>query len=313
MNSTDITPVFILSLPRSGSTLLQKILATHENISTSSEGWVLIPNLYALKSNGIIAEYRHQALNGGYDNLFHHLPDGKTSYYSAVRNFAHSIYEKICDENDKLFVDKTPRYHLICDYITKAFPNAKYIVLWRNPLSVVCSMIKTFSNNEWAVPGFYVDIYNGIENLNTILDNRNIDSIDIRYEDIILRTEETIKQLSSFLGIPPNRFDISEYEKVSLKGDDDKISGINKYDDLSTEPIVKWKKVINNPLRKLWCKKYVRWLGCGRLDDMGYNHDNLLAELNEVQTSSKGLFADSVSFVKSYMVYKMRRSFFIKS
>jgi len=311
MDSTDITPVFILSLPRSGSTLLQKILATHENISTSSEGWVLIPNLYALKSNGIIAEYRHQALNSGYRNLFHHLPDGKNGYYSAVNNFSHGIYKEICDKNDDFFVDKTPRYHLICDHIAKTFPNAKYIVLWRNPLSVVCSMIKTFSNNEWAVPGFYVDLYNGTENLKTILDNCKIDSVDIRYEDIILETEKVVKQLSNFLGIKPNSLAISEYETVSLEGDNDNISGINKYDKLSTEPVFKWKKFINNPLRKLWCKKYVKWLGPERLNDMGYNHDNLLEKLNEVQISSKGLLTDSVYFAKSYMGYKLRHSLFI--
>lgn len=42
MNKT-IVPIFIISLPRSGSTLLQNILSNNSEISTTSEPWILIP------------------------------------------------------------------------------------------------------------------------------------------------------------------------------------------------------------------------------------------------------------------------------
>src|SRR5919107_2181016 len=41
------TPLFLLSLPRSGSTLAQRILAAHGGIATTSEPWILLPYLYA--------------------------------------------------------------------------------------------------------------------------------------------------------------------------------------------------------------------------------------------------------------------------
>jgi hypothetical protein len=41
------TPLFLLSLPRSGSTLAQRILAAHAGIATTSEPWILLPYLYA--------------------------------------------------------------------------------------------------------------------------------------------------------------------------------------------------------------------------------------------------------------------------
>jgi hypothetical protein len=41
------TAIFLLSLPRSGSTLAQRILAAHEGIATTSEPWILLPYGYA--------------------------------------------------------------------------------------------------------------------------------------------------------------------------------------------------------------------------------------------------------------------------
>jgi hypothetical protein len=41
------TPIFLLLLPCSGSTLAQRILAAHEGIATTSEPWILLPYLYA--------------------------------------------------------------------------------------------------------------------------------------------------------------------------------------------------------------------------------------------------------------------------
>ena len=53
------SPVFLFSLPRSGSTLLQRMLLGHEQIASISEGWVLLPLIYAMKKKGVVAEYSH--------------------------------------------------------------------------------------------------------------------------------------------------------------------------------------------------------------------------------------------------------------
>ena len=55
-----ITPIFIFSLPRSGSTLLQKIIASSNEVSTSSEPWILLPLLYSQKEEGTLSEYSHK-------------------------------------------------------------------------------------------------------------------------------------------------------------------------------------------------------------------------------------------------------------
>ncbi|MBA3701438.1 MAG: sulfotransferase [Rubrobacteraceae bacterium] len=44
------TPLFLLSLPRSGSTLAQRFLAAHDAIATASEPWILLPYFYTLRA-----------------------------------------------------------------------------------------------------------------------------------------------------------------------------------------------------------------------------------------------------------------------
>jgi hypothetical protein len=52
--------VFIISLPRSGSTLLQRILATRADFVTLSESWLLLPQIGLLFDEGIYAEYNQK-------------------------------------------------------------------------------------------------------------------------------------------------------------------------------------------------------------------------------------------------------------
>ena len=49
--------IFIISQPRSGSTLLQRILAGHPEIQTSAETWLLLHPTYAFRTSGIDTDY----------------------------------------------------------------------------------------------------------------------------------------------------------------------------------------------------------------------------------------------------------------
>ena len=82
-----VTPIFIFSLPRSGSTLLQRLIGADTNVSYASEPWILLPFFYALKDTGASAEYNHQVMTQG------------------VRHFAESINSNGC----LLYTSPSPR------------------------------------------------------------------------------------------------------------------------------------------------------------------------------------------------------------
>ena len=61
-------------------------------------------------------------------------------------------------------------------------------------------------------------------------------------------------------------------------------TGVKRYNTLSTEPLEKWKRTLAGPERKRWCRHYLRWIGEEHLTLMGYNLEELLAELDSVPT-----------------------------
>ena len=67
-------PLFLLCLPRSGSTLVQRVLASHAEIATVSEPWLLLPLLYSIREHGIRAEYWHQTAAQAIADFIEELP-----------------------------------------------------------------------------------------------------------------------------------------------------------------------------------------------------------------------------------------------
>ncbi|MGH3139020.1 MAG: sulfotransferase, partial [Gaiellales bacterium] len=87
-----VRPVFVFSLPRSGSTLLQRMVATHPEIATASEPWILLPQLYALRETGIVAEYGHRTAARAIADFGDSLPGGRDDYLDEVRRSALALY-----------------------------------------------------------------------------------------------------------------------------------------------------------------------------------------------------------------------------
>ncbi|MBK7454917.1 MAG: sulfotransferase [Anaerolineales bacterium] len=90
-----IQPIFILSLPRTGSTLLQRLLSSHAAISTTPEPWLLLPFLHPLASDGAGAEYSYSTLRLAQQEMFKLLPNGQADYFEAVQKAALHIYGQL--------------------------------------------------------------------------------------------------------------------------------------------------------------------------------------------------------------------------
>ena len=158
-------PIFLMSLPRSGSTLIQRLLASHQDVATVSEPWILLPYLYTLKSHGVYAEYDQRLLITAIKDFCREMPNGKADYLAEMRSYVLRLYETAAGGPYQYFLDKTPRYHLVADKIFELFPDAKYIFLWRNPLAVVASIAQSFSGAKWSLHRNKVDLFTGLENL----------------------------------------------------------------------------------------------------------------------------------------------------
>jgi hypothetical protein len=286
------TPLFLLSLPRSGSTLAQRILAAHEAIATASEPWILLPYLYTLRERGAYAEYSHRVLVRAVEDFCKVLPHGRDDYVAEIRELALRLYCKASPDGTRYFLDKTPRYHLVSDEIIAAFPDGRYLVLWRNPLAVVASLIETWAGGKWNLYRFKVDLFDGIENLIQTYERHEEKLHAVRYEALITQPEETWGNVFRYLGLPFDSSILALFGNVELTGRWGDHTGTERYAAVSSEPLERWKRVLNNPVRKAWCRRYLRWIGRERLAVMGYDLDVLIAELDALPTSYRRIASD---------------------
>ena len=286
------TPLFLLSLPRSGSTLAQRILAAHEAIATASEPWILLPYLYTLRERGAYAEYSHRVLVRAVEDFCKVLPHGRDDYVAEIRELALRLYCKASPDGTRYFLDKTPRYHLVSDEIIAAFPDGRYLLLWRNPLAVVASLIETWAGGKWNLYRFKVDLFDGIENLIQTYERHEEKLHAVRYEALITQPEETWGNVFRYLGLPFDSSILALFGNVELTGRWGDHTGTERYAAVSSEPLERWKRVLNNPVRKAWCRRYLRWIGRERLAVMGYDLDVLIAELDALPTSYRRIASD---------------------
>lgn len=288
-----LVPVFVFSLPRSGSTLLQRILATHPAVATASEPWILLPFLYARRDHGVYAEYNHRKAIQAIEDFSSGLPGGAAAYLDAVRELALKLYREHAGPDARYFVDKTPRYHVVAPDIVRTFDEARFIFLWRNPLSIVSSMIEVWGKGRWNAYEFAFDLFEGLEGLIEAQRIAGDRAISFRYGDLVSESADTRARIFAHLGLQIDDARPEEQQSVPLSGRMGDHAGVQAYSELSREPQLKWKRTLASPLRKLWCGRYLRWIGRERLAAMGFDLDTLLLDLRNAPTSWRTVPSDA--------------------
>lgn len=306
--SEAITPIFLFSMPRSGSTLTQRILGADPTIATASEPHLLLPYVYAMRDRGIYAEYEQHQVKGAIEDFCALLPRKQEDYLFELGNFVSRLYALASPPGKRYFLDKTPRYHLIADEIFRMFETGKFIFLWRNPLAIVASLME-MQAGKWNLYRSKIDLFDGLQNLIAVYEARGAQACAIRYEDLIAQPETSCRKIYDYLGLPFNANALSEFAKVALKGryGDTAVAG-KKYEFISSEPLEKWKATLAGPLRITWCRRYLNWIGRERLAVMGYDLDQLMEELNSISSKYDRVASDAVRVAMGvvYCVFEPR-------
>ncbi len=213
---------FVLSSPRSGSTLLQRMLDQHPDIESPEELHLLHYDTYAQRNEALNQpETRH--LLGGTARLRAKIngislddSNQREIDYIAREEPILNFFTEIEDGFSKAYlVDKTPSYAYskqTLERISAQFPEARFIYLGRHPSAVLKSLID--SQLQEIIP--FARRYEGdsttIPEMIWALCHQNIQSIlpgidDARlhyvsYEDLVTSPEQTMGALLSFLQLP---------------------------------------------------------------------------------------------------------------
>ena len=298
-------PIFLLSLPRSGSTLLQRILACHQEIATTAEPWVLLPWISPATTLVGAAEYDYHNMRAAVEDFMSHLSGGRSTYLDGVRAAASRLYQDIGGECT-YFLDKTPRYHLIVDEIVETFPEARIILLWRNPLAVAASMMETWSQGKWNLHRFEIDLYQGIDNLLRAREKHGVRIFEIRFEDLVSDPEPRFHDILGYLGLEANPKIINDFSRIDVSGRMGDPTGVKNYKTLNKQAADKWTTSFSNPIRKQWARRYLEWLGEKRLHTMGYDLRSLRMTVDHIPTTFQHMTSDMARLL--YLpVYRLLR------
>ena len=277
------SPVFIFSLPRSGSTMLQRVLMSHCDIASSAEPWILLHLIYSLNQNGMIAEYAHDVSSEAIQSFIESLPNNKSDYFNELGNLATNLYNLHCKNNEVYFLDKTPRYHLIIPEIEKMFPTAKFIFLFRNPVQVLSSIIQTWGNGLlYNLHKSESDLKDGPANLSKGYELLKAKSIAIQYEEYVSNPEYYNRKLCDYLDISYDHNMHHNFIYQNTRGRMGDPSGILEYDQIKTDSLNKWKDVFNTPFRKKIVYDYINSIGSDLLLTQGYDKKSILADINSL-------------------------------
>lgn len=197
--------IFVLSMPRSGSTLLRVLLG---NI----EGCVSLPETFFFV---FCTNHKHLDISNKSDRevfinnwidyyttkrIINNLEELKAKLFSDVINLKDvldiTVLQYIKENNIKdvkYIIEKSPPHIFFQDDIKSLFPSSKAIYLLRDPRSVAGSML----NKPWSTHNIY-----GIARSwrkSTRLLNKIKPNVVVRYEDLVNRDELTYRNVADFL------------------------------------------------------------------------------------------------------------------
>lgn len=307
------SPIFIFSLPRAGSTLLQRILMSHNDIASIAEPWLILPQIYALKKQGSISEYSSYTANQGISDFIMNLPEKEVDYRNSLRDFILELYAKQCKNNELFFLDKTPRYYLIIDEIVELFPDAKFIFLFRNPLHVYASIVNTWGNKRFnKLFSTYDDIIFGTPKLSKAYIKHQDKSLSLKYEDLILNSDIELKKLFNYLGLEYKKQVLNKFSQQNTKGDLGDPTGTKIYSKISTEGLNKWETTFNSIIRKRFAIRLINKLNDKDLSVQGYSKLRIKKNVRALRGGNNFLlFRDLVDYCISYIIRKFKLYLFI--
>lgn len=278
--------IFIISQPRAGSTLLQRILTGDDRVHTTAEPWILLHQLYALRSTGHSAEYNVSLAYVATQEFCNNLPEGGEAYYHGIRQLACYLYNQAIESSPgkSIFVDKTPRYYHIIPELFHLFPEAKYLILFRNPLAVLSSILNQLVKDHYILLGRYQhDLLIAPEKLVDGVTLLGDQCRVVHYESLVTQPDAVLRSLCDFLNL--NFADeMLEYGQREIpQGQMGDSSNINHYSSVTTTSLHKWLDMGKNRQTRHFAEEYLVKLGEELILKMGYESTSLREQLAQIK------------------------------
>jgi tetratricopeptide (TPR) repeat protein len=188
----DSMPIFVLGMPRSGSTLVEQMLAAHAEVATAGE-----------------VNYLKQAVQG-------HLIGDRQTFANAIPGWtAGTLSACAGDYLDRLrahaagrsrVVDKMPGNFAFIGLIAAMLPGAKIVHTVREPMATIWSNYSThfrdalhYTYDLDVLTRYYGEYRKTMSHWQTVLPEGRV--FELRYEELVTTPEETLRRLLGYLDL----------------------------------------------------------------------------------------------------------------
>lgn len=189
-------PIFIVGMPRSGTTLIEQILASHPQVHGAGELLLLDHLLHEVPA-------RAQAQSSHYPHNVAGL-DGE-ALHALGKRYAHALQRLA--PNAARITDKLPANFFYVGMIHLILPNARIIHTVRDPIDTCLSCFSNlFVNGQdytydlRELGRFYAQYRDLMAHWHNILPQGAV--LDVRYEDVVTDLESQTRRLLDYCGLP---------------------------------------------------------------------------------------------------------------
>lgn len=190
-------PIFIVGMPRAGSTLLEQILASHSQI----EGTAELPEIPAMIRRLLGDRWRD--VGARYPDLLDGLTTEQTKVLGDYYLSGAAMHRK---ENRPFFIDKLPINWLNAGFIRMVLPNATIIDARREPMACCFANFKqhfargqTFAYSLSDVGHYYSAYVRLMTHFDRVLPHK---ILRLQHEDLLDDPETEIRRLLDGIGLP---------------------------------------------------------------------------------------------------------------
>jgi Tfp pilus assembly protein PilF len=182
-------PIFVVGLPRTGTTLVEKIIASHSQLETADESFFLEMAIKSASRLRAVRDVTPSVIKAAVKN----------SQAKIAEQYLESIAYRLHDKPN--FVEKYPFNFLYIGFIARCFPQAKIVLLNRHPIDACFAMYKQpffkFSYTQADLVVYHNAYTRLIDHWRSAVGGL----IEISYESLVSDTERQVRNLLDQLGL----------------------------------------------------------------------------------------------------------------
>ena len=190
----DPAPIFIVGLPRSGSTLIEQILASHSQVEGTHE----------LSDLAQVVRSLPRARQGK-ERFPDNLPGLKSHFWEQIGN---DYLERTLKyrQGAPFFIDKNPNNFVYAGLIQLVLPNAKIINARRHPLDSCFGSYKQlfasgqpFTYDLTEIGEYYLQYQRLMDHWHELMPGR---ILDVQYEEVVADLDTQVSRILEYCGLP---------------------------------------------------------------------------------------------------------------